>query len=222
MLGEKPHEAGAARRQMLAGVPVDRGSLRDTPTLVIGAGLDRNDHSCRLGRAGWMARRGVRTVRRALALRPGRRRDELPAGRRRDPGVPGDQPTVTGRMRAGRGGSTARSPRRIRLEAQDTALSRRRSPVRIRYAVPESPVSARSTLGSGFFFVRRRTPGTLISTLIRIGRCLVIGRCVAERATTRRRGSRDDDDSARSRGERPRTASSRAIASVCIVGRAWL
>ena len=41
MLGEKPHEAGAARRQMLAGVPVDRGPLRDTPTLVVGAGLDR-------------------------------------------------------------------------------------------------------------------------------------------------------------------------------------
>ena len=41
MLGEKPHEAGAARRQMLAGVPVDPGSLRETPKLVIGAGLDR-------------------------------------------------------------------------------------------------------------------------------------------------------------------------------------
>src|SRR4029079_1734708 len=31
MLGEKPHEAGAARRQMLAGVPVDPRSLRETP-----------------------------------------------------------------------------------------------------------------------------------------------------------------------------------------------
>src|SRR4029077_17370826 len=30
--------------------------------------------------------------------------------------------------------------RRIRLEAQDTALSRRRSPVRIRYAVPPIPI----------------------------------------------------------------------------------
>jgi hypothetical protein len=41
MLGQKPHEAGAARRQMLAGVPVDPRSLRETPKLVIGAGLDR-------------------------------------------------------------------------------------------------------------------------------------------------------------------------------------
>jgi pimeloyl-ACP methyl ester carboxylesterase len=41
MLGEKPHEAGAARRQMLAGVPVDPRALRETPKLVVGAGLDR-------------------------------------------------------------------------------------------------------------------------------------------------------------------------------------
>src|SRR4051795_11478555 len=38
LLGQKPHEAGAARRQMLGGVPVDKASLRDIPTLVIGAG----------------------------------------------------------------------------------------------------------------------------------------------------------------------------------------
>ncbi|MEO8570542.1 MAG: alpha/beta fold hydrolase [Chloroflexota bacterium] len=42
LLGQKPHEAGAARRQMLAGVPVDRRSIADTPRLVVGAGLDRN------------------------------------------------------------------------------------------------------------------------------------------------------------------------------------
>src|SRR3954464_14931309 len=83
-----------------------------------------------------MARRGIRAVRGALSLRTRRGRDKLPAGGRGSPGVPGDQPPVTGRMRAGRGGSTARWPGRIRLEAQDTALSRRRSPVRIRYAVP--------------------------------------------------------------------------------------
>jgi pimeloyl-ACP methyl ester carboxylesterase len=41
LLGQKPHESGAARRQMLAGVPVDRRPLRETPKLVIGAGLDR-------------------------------------------------------------------------------------------------------------------------------------------------------------------------------------
>jgi pimeloyl-ACP methyl ester carboxylesterase len=34
-------ESGAARRQMLAGVFVDRDRLPDVPTLVIGAGLDR-------------------------------------------------------------------------------------------------------------------------------------------------------------------------------------
>jgi pimeloyl-ACP methyl ester carboxylesterase len=34
-------ESGAARRQMLAGVPVDRERLPDVPMLVIGAGLDR-------------------------------------------------------------------------------------------------------------------------------------------------------------------------------------
>jgi hypothetical protein len=42
LLGQKPHEAGAARRQMLAGVPVDRRSVAETPRLVVGAGLDRS------------------------------------------------------------------------------------------------------------------------------------------------------------------------------------
>lgn len=41
LLGQKPHEAGAARRQMLSGVPVDRRTLAGVPTLVIGGGLDR-------------------------------------------------------------------------------------------------------------------------------------------------------------------------------------
>jgi pimeloyl-ACP methyl ester carboxylesterase len=41
LLGQKPREAGAARRQMIAGVPVDRRALEEVPTLVIGAGLDR-------------------------------------------------------------------------------------------------------------------------------------------------------------------------------------
>jgi pimeloyl-ACP methyl ester carboxylesterase len=55
LLGQKPHEAGAARRQILAGVPVDRRALLDTPRLVIGAGLDRTvslDDSERL--ADWL------------------------------------------------------------------------------------------------------------------------------------------------------------------------
>ena len=41
LLGQKPHEAGAARRQVLQGVSIDRGALADIPKLVIGAGLDR-------------------------------------------------------------------------------------------------------------------------------------------------------------------------------------
>ena len=41
LLGQKPHEAGAARRQMLAGVAVDRRGVEAVPRLVIAGGLDR-------------------------------------------------------------------------------------------------------------------------------------------------------------------------------------
>jgi pimeloyl-ACP methyl ester carboxylesterase len=41
MLGQKPFESGRAKRQVLGGVPVDRGALPDVPRLVIGGGLDR-------------------------------------------------------------------------------------------------------------------------------------------------------------------------------------
>lgn len=41
LLGQKPRESGAARRQMLTGVRVDRGALPDVPGLVIAGGLDR-------------------------------------------------------------------------------------------------------------------------------------------------------------------------------------
>src|SRR4029453_17027622 len=41
LLGQKPHEAGAARRQMLAGVSVDRRGVEAVPRMVIGGGLDR-------------------------------------------------------------------------------------------------------------------------------------------------------------------------------------
>ena len=40
LLGQKPHESGAARRQMLQGVAVDRRPLAEVPKLVIGGGLD--------------------------------------------------------------------------------------------------------------------------------------------------------------------------------------
>jgi pimeloyl-ACP methyl ester carboxylesterase len=41
MLGEKPHESGAARRQVLQGVSVDRRPFVEIPRLVIGGGLDQ-------------------------------------------------------------------------------------------------------------------------------------------------------------------------------------
>ncbi len=41
LLGQKPHEAGASRRQVLAGVRVDRRGVEAVPRLVIGGGLDR-------------------------------------------------------------------------------------------------------------------------------------------------------------------------------------
>jgi pimeloyl-ACP methyl ester carboxylesterase len=41
LLGQKPHEAGAARRQVLAGVKVDRRGVEAVPRLVISGGLDR-------------------------------------------------------------------------------------------------------------------------------------------------------------------------------------
>jgi len=40
LLGQKPHEAGAARRQMLQGVSVDPSVFAAIPRLVVGAGLD--------------------------------------------------------------------------------------------------------------------------------------------------------------------------------------
>ena len=41
LLGQKPREAGAARRQVLAGIPVDRRVVSEVPRLVIAGGLDR-------------------------------------------------------------------------------------------------------------------------------------------------------------------------------------
>jgi pimeloyl-ACP methyl ester carboxylesterase len=40
LMGQKPHESGQARRQMLAGVPVDTRAIMAVPRLVIGGGLD--------------------------------------------------------------------------------------------------------------------------------------------------------------------------------------
>ncbi len=41
LLGQKPHESGAARRQMMRGVDIDPGAFHGMPRLVVGAGLDR-------------------------------------------------------------------------------------------------------------------------------------------------------------------------------------
>ncbi len=41
LLGQTPHEAGAARRQVLEGVSIDPAVFPEVPRLVIGAGLDR-------------------------------------------------------------------------------------------------------------------------------------------------------------------------------------
>jgi pimeloyl-ACP methyl ester carboxylesterase len=42
LLGQKPREAGAARRQVLQGISVDPSAFAAIPRLVIGAGLDRH------------------------------------------------------------------------------------------------------------------------------------------------------------------------------------
>jgi len=42
MLGQKPHESGQARRQMMQGVPINATAVAGIPTLVVGAGLDRH------------------------------------------------------------------------------------------------------------------------------------------------------------------------------------
>ncbi len=41
LLGQKPHESGVSRREVLSGVGVDRDRLVGVPILVVGAGLDR-------------------------------------------------------------------------------------------------------------------------------------------------------------------------------------
>jgi pimeloyl-ACP methyl ester carboxylesterase len=41
LLGQKPHESGLARRQVIAGIPIDRRVVSQVPRLVIAGGLDR-------------------------------------------------------------------------------------------------------------------------------------------------------------------------------------
>ena len=95
LLGQKPHEAGAARRQMLGGVPVERRVFAEVPRLVIGGGLDRSvtlDESERL--AEWLdAEFEPFGAHSHYGMILGRAQPS--AGRRVDPGVPGDPPAVT-------------------------------------------------------------------------------------------------------------------------------
>jgi non-heme chloroperoxidase len=40
LFGQKPHESGLAKREILEGIPIDRARLAGVPILVVGAGLD--------------------------------------------------------------------------------------------------------------------------------------------------------------------------------------
>ena len=154
LLGQKPHEAGAARRQMLAGVPVDRrgavgdaaarhrgrpGPVRLARRLGAPGGVARRGATSRSGRTpttGWSSARAATSRSPRRSGRSSRRTGSRTAGARRR-GMASCRPRGDAWYHADRpGGSRPDRRGRIRLEAQDTALSRRRSPVRIRYAVP--------------------------------------------------------------------------------------
>ena len=40
LFGQKPHESGQAKREIMEGIPIDRSRLQGVPMLVVGAGLD--------------------------------------------------------------------------------------------------------------------------------------------------------------------------------------
>ena len=82
LLGQKPHEAGAARRQMLGGRPGRSPRAVGDATARRRGRPGPGRHAGRIGAPGRVARRGLRALRRPLPLRPGRRREQLPAGRR--------------------------------------------------------------------------------------------------------------------------------------------
>ena len=100
LMGQKPFESGRAKRQMLAGVPVDRAALPDVPRLVIGGGLDVQVPEPEVERLAEWLDAAIRAVRGALALWPGPRRGGLPPGGGDAPGLPGGEPPVAaGRRR---------------------------------------------------------------------------------------------------------------------------
>ena len=55
LFGQKPHESGLARREVMEGIPVDRMRLAGLPILVVGAGLDGTSAATGAGRlADWL------------------------------------------------------------------------------------------------------------------------------------------------------------------------
>ena len=95
LLGQKPHESGAALRQMLHGRrhrPCrDRRTSRPRHRRRVWTASSREPGSERL--ADWLGA-DLRAVRRPLALRPGGRRAQPRPGRRRHPGLPRGQPAL--------------------------------------------------------------------------------------------------------------------------------
>jgi pimeloyl-ACP methyl ester carboxylesterase len=55
LFGQKPHESGLAKREILEGVAIDRARLAGVPILVVGAGLDGTSSATGAGRlADWL------------------------------------------------------------------------------------------------------------------------------------------------------------------------
>jgi pimeloyl-ACP methyl ester carboxylesterase len=55
LFGQKPHESGLVRREILEGIPIDRSRLAGLPILVVGAGLDGSSAATGAGRlADWL------------------------------------------------------------------------------------------------------------------------------------------------------------------------
>ena len=101
LLGQKPHESGHARRQILQGVPLDPSRLPDVPRLVIAGGLDAYVSERDAERlATWLdAEYEPFGAHSHFGLVDGR--VELRAGRRHDPRLPGSASTLTRARRPG-------------------------------------------------------------------------------------------------------------------------
>jgi pimeloyl-ACP methyl ester carboxylesterase len=55
LFGQKPHESGLVRREVLEGIPIERSRLAGVPILVVGAGLDGSSAATGAGRlADWL------------------------------------------------------------------------------------------------------------------------------------------------------------------------